>query len=667
MIGSHKILTVSYGTFSCTLEGFEDSFGTMKAIAEYFRDLAADDRYFGAEPPTPDAEMLARIAEREVARRVEARLDASGIVLRVGHALDESAPPAAAEAPAARPAPQPAPPPQPGPVAAAPAAPPAPARIMPEVAAPVAPSLTDADSIAAKLQRIRDVVGRQPAALDAADAEDVAPAATLPPVEAPEAAPEPAPEPAPALTAPAERPEDRAAPLAEAAAAPIRARVIRMRRADFDRALAAAGEVAPVGSAAAVTAAALADGSEDEDADVDGDLAVAAAEPAVSVTLSAEDEAELMAELAALEVEADSIDGAEDAALIAEAEDDLADAFETEEADDGILAAEESQTMDKAEGSALPHGLAEGDPTLAEDEAEAAFDAAEASRDDDFAAARPNDATDETDDTEDDILGRVAAVATVAPAAVAAEAKAAGTEAAPVHAHLLQEPEADAAALDRILARTEADLSDPVARGRREALANLKAAVAATEAARRLGDAGAEDGDEETENAFRDDLRQVVRPRRPVPATEGRSERPRLAPLKLVASQRVDLPRVAEKPAATVTVRPRRVSIASDAPTAPTAVQHGSFADFAESMGAKGLADLLEAAAAYTAFVEGIEDFSRPQLMKKVSQMTTEGFSREDTLRSFGTLLRDGRITRAGTGRFQIAADSRFNPQRQTG
>ncbi len=937
MVGSQKILTVSYGTFSCTLEGFEDSFETMKAIAEYFRDLAAEDRYFGAEPPVPDAEMLTRIAEREVSRRVEARMEASGIVLRVGSALDaaaagataataapeedagQAADESAAAAPDAAPVAEDLPPaetpaetlaetpaetvsaPVLDPVAKAPADPAMPpAMVAPsnpasaragfedlaeetaEEAEPLAtpvetvlPAHPDADSVAAKLQRIRAVVGKSALATQAGDsasdaqledgeelwsglggaqaetafaapemAEDEMAEAGMTDAEQPSQDEEPtdqdhaAPEAAePAADQALETAEDEVASTdepqaAEADPAPVRPRVIRIRRADFDAAVAAgtiamrpdpapaaeveaeaeddgvaeaeafdAAEASPepamteaeaapedvqleapeVSEAdlvqdlaqdlADLTAEDIADNTAEDMAEdtaeemigeafdlsdeqelnaaqLDEDLedlarldgAPALAEPG-EASLSAEAEAELLRELAAVETAAEML--AEDSAAVSEEA-----AFETEEAPEALfeeasddlsdapaelsiadLMAKAATSITAPAASDARDDVAEeaDDPDLtaalsglepdwsdvddaprAETEAEAAWQAGEDAEAelgaelgaeleaDAVAGAFDEDETTPEAQAEAEAPAEEMAEAPEAadPLVAAGEPVPAGDDAAGIadlpgdDAHrtgreILADGDEDAD-LDRLMDQTDAELNTPEASRRRDAIAQLRAAVAATEAARRMGEVTKPGAPETTAEAYREDLREVVRPRRPTQPLDPdhRSERPRPAPLKLVASQRVDLPKAAPaEPGLSEPVRPRRVrleaeDLAEDLATtdsaaagpAPAAARaEGTFMDFARSMGAVSLSDMLEAAAAYTSYVEGSEDFSRPQILTKVREAKPEDFSREDGLRSFGTLLREGRIVRARPGRFVVNEDTRFNPARQAG
>jgi len=72
-------------------------------------------------------------------------------------------------------------------------------------------------------------------------------------------------------------------------------------------------------------------------------------------------------------------------------------------------------------------------------------------------------------------------------------------------------------------------------------------------------------------------------------------------------------------------------------------------------------AELTEAAAAYVTHVEGLEEFTRPQVMRHVvstGQPMTR--SRENLLRTFGTLMRQGTMQRSRRGQFELAQGSEF-------
>ena len=508
MVQNNKVLTVSYGTFSCTLEGFDDSFETMKAIAEYFRDLSADDRYFGSEPPQPDAEMLTRIAKRNVTRQVESSQDDTGLLLRA------NTPPSGKPDARARSAYSP-----------------------PHAAPETETEGPAADSIAAKLQRIRAVVSHS-------EENSIVYA------------------------------EDEETSIMHGAAAPTDAVAAAFKAGSLSPSDLAVTDETAVGHTEALTE-------------------TKAAPPEVEDTLPVP-----------------------------------AEPTQTEpESTDPIVTAKADIPHPKVTFTDIENDTEVDENTPSNQEADHSTAAEEVAEDPENGFLSSTDEQNVLNDITEVELFLARRAADTPPEATNVDHD-----------------------VSRLMEQADVQMDDPDTHSQRETYSRLRAAVAATEA-ERGGDATA--SNDATQADYRE-LTATVSPRRP--EVKITNERPRIEaqpPLKLIAEQRVDTALADAGP-----VTPRRVTSESDKQNP----EEAGFAQFAQDQGAQSLPDLLEAAAAYLSFIEGQEQFSRPQLMNKIRSLKQDDFNREESLRTFGQLLRDGKIEKAGGGRFAASTDIGFRP-----
>lgn len=676
-MSNNKILTVSYGTFSCTLEGFDDSFGTMKAIAEYFRDLASDDRYFGAEPPQPDAEMLTRIAQKEISRRVKVREHEGKLVLSA-HDLAEVDPAPSATMAA----------PQTNPQAEAAAES---ARIEAEaeakaLASAKAARLEEANQEAERLATAEAEAAEQADAdrlaieVAAAKAADVAPAPRDLAAEMPEAdAFFSDPEVNATEVVIAEPVEEISAPLAQDDSIAAKLQRIRAVVSQADHAADDADFSEDQHADDFDTEEEVAPTSHTDDFDISS-FSVDTEEDGPSILEAVETETQEDVKASALAdiLEASAVDDAAEAPAeikpLEDDGDDLSDILARLAADDDDTAKIEPVAKEIAPVEAAVEENLFDDTTYNDDEAslddadeeEVAVAPRRVARvikvkRADLEAAIAEGNLEEIGSTlsaseEDELARDLAAAEAEADDAetLFEDEKTPGIEAL----RSIDDHEGDD--LSRLMAEADQHMDEEEGKQSRDAFAHLRAAVAQKNADSGLADPTAE----EEEGAYRSDLATVVKPRRPVSAAK--TSRPvaieRPAPLKLVAEQRVD--EIA--PAASTPIRPRRVAKVVE--VEQTNEVGGTFVEFAEEMGVTELPELLEAAAAYLSFVHGHDQFSRPQLMQQVRTVEKQNFNREDGLRTFGQLLRAGKIEKTKGGRFTVTNEIGFRPdEREAG